>query len=175
MCAGTGRPSPFPSSVAGILPDVSASAIVVLIAAVIVCLAAVTSLVAAVVLVGAARRLERGVEDLRSETIPLVSGARQAMDHATTELSRVEAVLEDTEAVTTRVDSASRLAQQLFSHPVVKILAWRAGIGTGLRRLGDPSAPGSRGGEAPVTLTTRSTRRKSPRTADRRDQMRSVG
>lgn len=113
----------------------SVADVVVLIAAVVACMGALVCLVAAVVLVGAVRRFERGVESLRSETVPLVSDAREAMDHATSELARVEAVLEGTESVTTTVDSASRLAQRAFTNPVVKVLALRAGAASGLRQL----------------------------------------
>ncbi|HEX3946155.1 MAG TPA: hypothetical protein VHW47_00555 [Acidimicrobiales bacterium] len=114
---------------------VAAVDVVVLVAAVVACVAAVVGVVAAVVLVGQVRRLERGIESLRSETVPLVEAAREAMGYATTEMARVEAVLEDTEAVTATVESATRLAQRAFANPVVKVLAFRAGTAGGLRRL----------------------------------------
>ncbi len=118
----------------------SVAEVVVLVAAVVACMAALVCLVSAVVLVGAVRRLERGVESLRSETVPLVSDAREVMDHATTELARVGAVLEGTESVTATVDSASRMAQRALTNPVVKVLAIRAGAATGLRHLRSPKA-----------------------------------
>jgi hypothetical protein len=114
---------------------VSAAAVVVLIAAVVACVAAVVVLVAAWVLVGQVRRLERGIEALRHETVPLVQDARMAADHAVAEIARVDAVLADTEAVTATVDRASRAARRAFANPVVKVLAWRAGAIGGLRRL----------------------------------------
>jgi hypothetical protein len=113
--------------------------VVVLVAAVVACTAAMVCLTAAVVLVGTVRRFERGVEALRTETVPLVSGAREAVDHAASEMARVDAVLEDTESVTATVDSASRLAQRAFTNPVVKVLAWRAGAASGLRQLRQPA------------------------------------
>ena len=116
--------------------------VVVLVAAVVACVAAVVGVVAAVVLVGQVRRLERGVEVLRHEVVPLVEEARQAAGYASTEMARVEAVLEDTEAVTATVDSATRLAQRAFANPVVKVLALRAGTAGGLRRLRTPEDGG---------------------------------
>jgi hypothetical protein len=116
---------------------------VVLAAAVVACVAAVVACAAAVVLVGQVRRLERAVEAVRAETVPLVHEAREAVDHAAAEMARVEAVLEDTEAVTATVDSASRLAQRAFANPVVKVLAFRAGTAGGLRRLREPAGPRS--------------------------------
>lgn len=113
----------------------SAAAVVVLIAAVVACVGAVAVLVAAWVLVGQVRRLERGIEALRHETVPLVQDARMAADHAVAEIARVDAVLADTEAVTATVDRASRAARRAFANPVVKVLAWRAGAIGGLRRL----------------------------------------
>jgi uncharacterized protein YlxW (UPF0749 family) len=128
----------------------SVAEVVVLVAAVVACVAALICLLAAVVLVGAVRRFERGVESLRAETVPLVADARQVMDHASSEMARVGAVLEDTESVTATVDSASRLAQRAFTNPVVKVLALRAGAASGIRQLrsGPPEAsPGEeRGG-----------------------------
>jgi hypothetical protein len=127
---------------------VSAADVVVLIAAVLSCLAAVVAAGAAVVLVGQVRRLERGIEELRTEAVPLVHEARVAVDQASTEMARVGAVLEDTEAVTATVDSASRLAQRAFASPVVKVLAFRAGTVGGLRRLRHEARPsnGSKAG-----------------------------
>lgn len=124
-----------------------AADVVVLVAAVVACTAAVVAAAAAVVLVGQVRRLERGIEALRGEAVPLVHEARMAVDHASAEIARVEAVLEDTEAVTATVDSASRLAQRAFAHPVVKVLAIRAGAAGGLRRLrqADGAGQGPRG------------------------------
>lgn len=114
---------------------------VVLVAAVVACVAAVVACAAAVVLVGQVRRLERAVEAVRAETVPLVHQAREVVSQASTEMARVEAVLEDTEAVTATVDSASRLAQRAFANPVVKVLAIRAGTAGGLRRLRQPAEP----------------------------------
>ena len=117
--------------------------VVVLVAAVVACVAAIVGVAAAVVLVGQVRRLERGIEALRGEAVPLVAEASQAVDHASSEMARVEAVLEDTESVTATVDSASKLAQRAFANPVVKVLAFRpgrpagcAGSGTGHDQVG---------------------------------------
>jgi hypothetical protein len=133
---------------------VDAAAVVVLIAAVVGCIGAVAVLVAAWVLVGQVRRLERGIEALRHETVPLVQDARMAADHAAAEIARVDAVLADTEAVTATVDRASRAARRAFANPVVKVLAWRAGAVGGVRRLrqGDRRVPGPIGLERAVPV-----------------------
>lgn len=124
----------------------SAADVVVLVAAVVVCIAALVGVVVVTVLAGQVRRLERSIDVLRHEVVPLVSGAREAVDHAKGGLAHVEAVLEGTESVTARVDSASRLAQRAFASPVVKVLAFRAGAATGIRRLRGGEAVPARGG-----------------------------
>ena len=75
------------------------------------------------------RELGRTVEELRRETVPLVHDARVVVDQAATEMVRVGDVLDSAEAVSSTVDSASRLAYRAFSNPVVKVLAYSTGVG----------------------------------------------
>ena len=117
----------------------AAADVVVLVAAVVTCLAAAAVLGAAGVLVAQVRRLDRGLEILRGETLPLVHQAREVAGMAASEMARVEAVLADTETVTAAVDSATRFAQRALATPIVKALALRAGTSNGLRRLKEPS------------------------------------
>ena len=112
--------------------------VVVLVAAVVACVAAAVVLAAAFVLVGQVRRFERGVEDLRSEAVPLIREARKAAGRASSEMARVDAVLADTEAVTATVDAATRMAQRALARPLVKVLALHAGTIGGLRKLREP-------------------------------------
>ena len=112
----------------------SASDVVVLIAAVVACVAAIVAAGGGGA-GGPGPPPRAGIEELRGEAVPLVHEARVAVDQASAEMVRVEAVLEDTESVTATVDSASRLAQRAFANPVVKVLALRAGTVGGLRRL----------------------------------------
>ncbi len=79
--------------------------------------------------------LSRLTRQLGEETAPLVHQARVVVDHAATEMVRVGDVLSSTEAVTATVDSASRLAHRVFASPVVKVLAFGAGVGSGTRRI----------------------------------------
>ena len=109
--------------------------------------AAITSGTASLVLVGVVvvlgrrvRELGKTVDELRHETVPLVHDARVVVDQAATEMVRVGDVLDSAEAVSSTVDSASRLAYRAFSNPVVKILAYSTGVGSALRRFfGRPS------------------------------------
>ncbi len=135
-----GRPAPRRRSAGtrGYARGVSTADVVVVVAAGIGSLGAIVSLGAAFVLVGQVRRLERGIEVLRHEALPLVEEARAAAGHAAKEIARVDAVLADTEAVTAAVDRASRMARRAFANPVVRLLAWRAGAVGGLRSLSGP-------------------------------------
>jgi hypothetical protein len=104
--------------------------------------AAVAAGTASLVLVGVVvvlgrrvRELGRTVDQLRQETVPLVHDARVVVDQAATEMVRVGDVLDSAEAVSSTVDSASRLAYRAFSNPVVKVLAYSTGVGSALRRF----------------------------------------
>jgi hypothetical protein len=81
------------------------------------------------------RDLQRLVEDLRRETVPLVRDARVVVEEAATEMVRVGDVLGSAESVSATVDSASRLAYRAFANPVVKAVAFGTGLGAALRRL----------------------------------------
>jgi hypothetical protein len=113
----------------------SAGQIAVLVAS-ILCFVAVAGLLLALgSLQRQVRALRRVADDLRRQTVPLVADAQRVVDQAATEMERVGAVLDSTEAVHATVDSASRLAYRAFANPVVKVLAVRAGAATGIRRL----------------------------------------
>ena len=128
--------------------------------------AAVVAAGAAVVAASAARQLRRGARDLalalrrlESEAGATLSQAHAVIGHASGELARVEEVLGSAGAVTATVASASRLAERVFTNPLVKIVAFGAGVGGGARRLvGD-------GGTGPNGSTGRnaSTRRNGER------------
>src|SRR5271155_473504 len=105
-------------------------------------IAAIAAGIASLVLVGGVivlgrrvRELGRAVDELRKETVPLVHDARVVVDQAATEMVRVGDVLDSAEAVSSTVDSASRLAYRAFSNPVVKVLAYSTGFGSALRRF----------------------------------------
>ncbi len=117
---------------------VATADVVALVAAVVGCVAALVALSAAVVLVNQVRRLERAIEMMRSDAAAVLADARAAAGLASTEMARVEAVLEDAGSVTATVDSATRLAHRAFANPVVKVLALRAGTASGLRQLRRP-------------------------------------
>ena len=139
--------------------------------------AVVTSIILVAVVVVLGRRLRelgRLVEELRGETVPLVRDARVVVDQAATEMVRVGDVLDSAEAVSSTVDSASRLAYRAFSNPVVKVLAYSTGVGSALRRFfgrrprADVGAPASSNGHAVPDATLRHAPSAGPARARRR-------
>src|ERR1700685_99691 len=113
----------------------SADNVAALVAAIVAGIASLVLVGVVVVLGKRGRELGRPVEKLRRETAPLVHDARVVVDQAATEMVRVGDVLDSAEAVSSTVDSASRLAYRAFSNPVVKVLSFSTGVRGALRRL----------------------------------------
>jgi hypothetical protein len=133
-------------------PAMSADHVVVMVAVGVAVGGAVVAVMLVATLGRQLRALRALVEDLRSETIPLVRDARVAVDQASTEMVRVGGVLESTGAVTATVDSASRLVYRAFANPVVRTLAFCSGIAEALRRLfGHPRRSMARAVATPAT------------------------
>lgn len=81
------------------------------------------------------RILRATVEELRRETVPLVSDLRTTVSQANVELERVDTVLQTAESISGTLDAASRLAYLAFSNPVIKAVAAGAGAARAARRL----------------------------------------
>ena len=130
----------------------SASDVAALVAAALAMAAALAVVVATVVLTRRIRELRTIVEGLDNETVPMLRDARIAADQAATEMVRVGDVLASAEAVSSTVDSASRLAYRAFANPFVKLVAFGSGIGGALRRLfGRPARTPRPASRAPTT------------------------
>ena len=86
------------------------------------------------------RELDDLVENLRVETVPLVSDLRATVRQAGDDLDRVEAVLGKAETIATTVDAASRLTYRALRPPLVKTMAFMTGAGRASRRLRGTSA-----------------------------------
>lgn len=81
------------------------------------------------------RALRRSLDDLSARTLPLVDGLHGGVERANADLARVDDLLGTAESVTRTVEGASRLAYASLSNPVVKVLAFSAGLGRAGRRL----------------------------------------
>jgi hypothetical protein len=79
--------------------------------------------------------LRAAADQLQREGVELLGEMRDALGLASAELQRVDGLLGAAESISATVDSASRLAYQTLSNPVVKVLAFGSGTRTAARRL----------------------------------------
>ena len=109
---------------------------VVMVATVAVMAVAVASLLRSL------RELRATLERLSSDAVPLMGELRDTVSAAGAEVGRVDDLLESAEAISARVDGASRLGYLAFRAPVIRTMAFGRGLGRGWRRLvGRPSDP----------------------------------
>ena len=92
---------------------------------------------ATVALTGAVRQLRGAARQLHEEAIPAIGEARLLLAEADHDLDRMDSLLGAAEALSTTVDSASRLAYDAFSTPVIKAMAIANGTGKAAKRLRD--------------------------------------
>jgi hypothetical protein len=81
------------------------------------------------------RAMRAAAEELRRESLALLSEMRGAVGLASGDLERADSLLGTAESVTATADSASRLAYLTLSNPVVKVLAFGSGTRKAARRL----------------------------------------
>src|SRR5688500_17312125 len=113
----------------------SGGEVAAVIASVALVVAVVALLFALAALTRTLRTLRVAVEDLRRETLPVLTDLRTTVGTANAELLRVDSLLTTAESVGATVDSASRLAYLAFSNQVIKVLALASGTGRAARRL----------------------------------------
>lgn len=108
-------------------------------AAVVAC---VTSLAVVAALTAMLLRLSRAitevaavVEEVRAEALPALREATAAVRRAGEETERVTEILDAAEAVSSRVDGASKAAYVALSRPVIKTAAAASGAQRAARRL----------------------------------------
>ena len=127
----------------------STSDAVAVAAAVIVAILSGALVVGLLSLASALRSLRAATDLLREETLPLVAELHRAVADTVEEVERVDRIITAAEGLGERVDGASRLAYRAFGSPVVKAMAFGAGVSQATRRLrGVPSdavvaAPGA--------------------------------
>ena len=102
----------------------------------VVCLAATVVLaVAATSLVRTMRDLRRVVDDIQTQTLPMVGELRAGVE-------RVDNVIATAERITDTVDAASRLTSRAITPPLIKTVSIVAGA---RRALGRSTTKDSRG------------------------------
>lgn len=112
-----------------------ASDVVVVVLAVVVAILAGAVVSVLVSLLRALRELRRSVDALRAETLPLVDDLRDAVESTVGHVDRVDRLITAAEGIEAHVDSASRLVYSTISSPVVKTMAFGAGVRRAGQRL----------------------------------------
>ncbi|MGH9123605.1 MAG: hypothetical protein ACRDZ8_02625 [Acidimicrobiales bacterium] len=86
-------------------------------------------------LVRTMRVMRTGADDLRRESLDLLTDMRDALGLASGQLERADRLLGAAESISTRVDTASRQVYETLANPVVKVMAFGTGTRTAARRL----------------------------------------
>ncbi len=68
------------------------------------------------------------LDDLRKQTIPLMTRVQTAMDHLNNELGYIDRIMGNLEKLAERVNSITRVAQRIVSSPLVRIIGLGAGV-----------------------------------------------
>ena len=122
----------------------STSDVVAVVAAVVVAILSGALVVALLSLTAALRSLRAATDLLREETLPIVAELHRAVSDTVEEVERVDRIITAAEGLGERVDGASRLAYRAIGSPVVKAMAFGAGVSQATRRLrgvNDEKAP----------------------------------
>ncbi len=69
----------------------------------------------------------RFLDEVRAETIPLMTRVQTTMDHVNTELDRVDGILSAVEGMSQKANAATKVVQEVVTSPIVKMI----GIGAG--------------------------------------------
>jgi hypothetical protein len=106
-----------------------------IVAAVVVAILSGALVVTLLSLAAALRSLRAATDLLREETLPLVAELHRAVADTVEEVERVDRIITAAEGIGDRVDGASRLAYRAIGSPVVKAMAFGAGVSQATRRL----------------------------------------
>jgi len=107
-------------------------AIVVAVVATVVIVALLAVLIA---MTRTLRIMRESTDELRRESLGLLAEMRDTVGQATSELQRVDGLLDTAESISGTVDSASRLAYLALSNPLIKLMAFGTGTARAARRF----------------------------------------
>ena len=75
------------------------------------------------------------IDGIREETVPLLGEVKGSVERANRELDRVDVMLESAGNIVKRVEKISGLVEQATSSPLMKIIAFGAGMSKAKSRL----------------------------------------
>lgn len=73
---------------------------------------------------------KRSVAEITDRTLPLIADMHASIKETSTDLARVDTLLDTADSITATMDTAARIAYNTVSNPVVKALS----AGTGIAR-----------------------------------------
>ncbi|MBU4241394.1 MAG: hypothetical protein KKE43_07845, partial [Actinobacteria bacterium] len=73
--------------------------------------------------------LNQFLDEVRVETVPLMTRLQITMDHVNTELDRVDGILTAVESMSEKVNNVTKVVQEVVTSPVVKAIGIGAGAG----------------------------------------------
>lgn len=73
--------------------------------------------------------LNHFLDDVRVETVPLMTKFQTTMDHVNTELDRVDGILTAVESMSQKANNVTKVVQEVVTSPVVKAIGIGAGAG----------------------------------------------
>ena len=73
--------------------------------------------------------LNHFIDDVRVETIPLMTRFQTTMDHVNNELDRVDGILTAVESMSEKANNATKVVQEVVTSPIVKAIGVSAGAG----------------------------------------------
>jgi hypothetical protein len=111
------------------------SDVLMVVAAVVVAILSGALVVGLFSLAAGLRSLRAATDLLREETLPIVADLHRAVADTVEEVERVDRIITAAEGLGERVDGASRLAYRAIGSPVVKAMAFGAGVSQATRRL----------------------------------------
>ena len=79
--------------------------------------------------------MQRAMDTLVSETIPVVNDLRSTVMQANGQLEKTDSLLDTASSIGGTVDSASRLAYLALSNPVIKAMAFASGTARAAKRF----------------------------------------
>ena len=111
-------------------------------AAVVVAIASVVGVVLLIIALVSVTRtlttLRLTIEQMRRETVPVLTELQRTVTVANVELEKLDGLLDSAAGVTATVDSASHLAYLAFSNPVIKAIAFASGTARAARAFRGP-------------------------------------
>lgn len=81
------------------------------------------------------RRLRQALAEVRDELLPAMDELHEAALDARAEVERIDRVLDRSELVAERVDTASKVAYSALSRPVIRAMAVKEGTAEAVRKI----------------------------------------